>query len=119
MSESSPGANPLGSITAIFDPTTVLSEFQVAEAQAAAHASGYSLAFSTGTYAGLGAKCVNFTNSTQTVKYCVTNSGVLAYVQSAGSTFELTSYSSSPADSDFSLPAGATVLTIPTIPTSP
>jgi hypothetical protein len=38
---------------------------------------------------------------------------VLAYVKSTGATFSLTSYSSSPPASDFALPAGATVETIP------
>ena len=50
------------------------------------------------------------------MKYCVTDSGILAYAASAGSTFELTSFTSSPAASDFALPAGATVITVPSIP---
>lgn len=121
VSETGAGANPLASITAIFDPSTVLSEFQAAEAAAAAHSSGYSLAFSDGTYAGLATKCVNFGHGSQTVKYCVTNSGVLAYASSAGNTFELTGFSASPPDSDFALPAGATVVTVPnvSIPSTP
>jgi hypothetical protein len=46
-------------------------------------------------------------------KYCVTDSGILAYGASAGNTFELTSYSPAPPDSDFTLPPGATVVTLP------
>jgi hypothetical protein len=110
------GSNPLASITAIFSPATVLSEFQAAQSAAAAHALGYGFAFSSETYAGVPTKCVNFTHSAQTVKYCVTDSGILAYASSAGNTFELTSYTSSPPASDFALPSGATVITVPSIP---
>lgn len=114
VSEAS-GANPLESITAIFSPTTLLNEFHAAQAAAAAHTAGYSVALSDSTYAGLSAKCLNYTSAAQTVKYCVTDSGILAYAQAGGGTFELTSFSSSPPDSDFSLPAGATIITIPNL----
>jgi hypothetical protein len=113
------GTSPLASITAVFDPATLLNEFQAAEAAAVAHSVGYSLAFSNGTYAGLAAKCVNFTHASTTAKYCVTNSGILAYASSAGSTFALTAFSSSPSTSDFALPAGATVITVPSLGTTP
>jgi plastocyanin len=119
VSEAGSGTSPLASITAIFDPSTLLNEFQAAEAAAAAHTAGYSLAFSSGTYAGLSAKCVNFTHASTTVKYCVTDTGILAYASSGGSTFELTGFSSSPSASDFALPAGATVITVPTLGSTP
>ncbi len=115
VTESASSTNPFASITALFSPTTLLNEFHAAQAAAAAHTAGYSVAISSSNYAGLAAKCLNYTDTTQTVKYCVTNSGILAYAQSTGGTFELTSYSSSPAASDFSLPAGATVVTIPNV----
>jgi hypothetical protein len=114
VSEAS-GANPLESITAIFNPTTLLNEFHAAQAAAATHTAGYSVALSDSTYAGLSAKCLNYSSAAQTVKYCVTDSGILAYAQAGGGTFALTSYSSSPPDSDFSLPAGATIITIPNL----
>jgi hypothetical protein len=113
VEESSTGPNPFASITQIFNPTTLLNEFHAAETAAAAHSAGFSLAFSDSSYAGLTAKCVNYTNSTQTVKYCVTDSGILAYAQAPGGTFELTSFSSSPAPSDFSPPAGVPLITLP------
>jgi hypothetical protein len=116
VSESGAAGNPLASITAIFSPATVLSEFQAAQSAAAAHALGYGFAFSSETYAGVPTKCVNFTHAAQTVKYCVTDSGILAYASSAGNTFELTSYTSSPAASDFAVPSGATVITVPSVP---
>jgi hypothetical protein len=50
---------------------------------------------------------------------CTTSQGVLGYVGVAGNStsFEITSYSSSPAASLFQLPAGATITTV-TVPTS-
>jgi hypothetical protein len=116
VSESGAAGNPLSAVTAIFNPATVLSEFQAAESAAAAHALGYGFAFSSETYAGVPTKCVNFTHASQTVKYCVTDSGILAYASSAGNTFELSSFTSSPAASDFALPSGATVITVPSVP---
>jgi hypothetical protein len=46
-------------------------------------------------------------------KYCVTNAGILASLTSASGGFTLTSYSGSVPSSDFSLPMGATVVTLP------
>ncbi|HUY22782.1 MAG TPA: hypothetical protein VMV22_10655 [Acidimicrobiales bacterium] len=116
MSESG-STNPLSSLATLFSPQALLSVFQQAEAQAAAHAQGYTLTFSDGTYAGQHAKCVSATGGAQgSGKYCVTDSGILAYVQSSSNTFQLSSYSSSPPDSDFALPSGATVITVPAIP---
>lgn len=108
--------NPLASLVAVFSPETVLAGLREAESEADAHAAGYNVSFSSGTYAGQGATCANLsglTGTDSTVKYCVTNSGVLAYVSATSGTFSLTSYSSSPPASDFALPAGATVETIP------
>jgi hypothetical protein len=105
--------NPLASLVAVFSPETVLAGLRQAETEADAHVAGYNVSFSSGNYAGQGATCANLTGAGNTVKYCVTNGGVLAYVSSTGGTFSLTSYSSSPPASDFALPAGATVETIP------
>jgi hypothetical protein len=113
--ESTPSGSPdpFSALTEIFDPTTLLNEFHAAQSAAAAHTAGYAVAFSDATYAGLSAKCLDYTGGGQSVKYCVTNSGILAYAQAAGGTFELTSFSSSPAASDFALPAGVPVITLP------
>ena len=110
------GTNPLAALTAIFDPHTVLGVLQGAAAQAEAHAAGYSVSFSSASYAGQDAKCVTYSGAGQTGKDCVTTAGLLAYVQAGGDTVTLTSLSSSPPDSDFGLPAGATVVTEPSIP---
>jgi hypothetical protein len=105
--------NPLASLTALFSPQTALTEFRAVQASAAAHAAGYNVAISSGSYGGQSTTCANITGTGSPVKYCVTKQGLLAYASSSGGTFSLSSYSGSPPASDFSLPAGATVITIP------
>lgn len=109
-------SNPLQSLTAVFSPQTLLTVFQQAQAAAAAHASGYNISFSDATYAGQPSKCIDFSGSGKTGKYCVTDSGILAYLQTPGETISLTNASSSPPASDFALPSGATVITVPSVP---
>ncbi len=76
VSESGAGVNPLASITTLFSPTTLLNEFHAAEAAAGAHSLGYSVDFSSATYAGEHAQCVRYSSSSsQSVTYCVTNFG--------------------------------------------
>jgi hypothetical protein len=116
VSDSLAGANPFAALANLFDPTTLLNEFHAAETAAGSHALGYSADFSNSTYAGVRARCVRYTSSsTQSVKYCVTDSGILAYAESAGGTFELSGFTAAPPASDFTLPAGATVVTIPDV----
>jgi hypothetical protein len=109
-------SNPLAILSDIFNPATVLSGLKDAQAQAAANAAGYTISFSSGSYAGQSTTCATINGSGNTAKYCVTKQGILAYVSTTGATFALTSYSSSPAASDFALPAGATVMTVPATP---
>jgi hypothetical protein len=109
-------SNPLQSLTAVFSPQTLLTVFQQAQAAAAAHASGYNISFSDATYAGQASKCIDFSGAGKTGKYCVTDSGILAYLQTPGETISLTNASSSPPASDFALPSGATVITVPSVP---
>jgi hypothetical protein len=106
-------SNPLASLATIFSPATALTELRAAQAQAAAHAAGYDVSFSTQSFAGQSATCATVTASGSNAKYCVTDQGVLAYEGSNSGSFTLTSYSSSAPASDFALPAGATVVTIP------
>ena len=89
---------PLGVHRGPLRPDDAPERVPAAEAAAAAPQRGLQRRLLDSTYAGLHAKCVSYTSTaTQTVKYCVTNSGILAYAQSAGGTFELTGFSSSPA----------------------
>jgi hypothetical protein len=106
-------SNPLASLAALFSPATALTELKAAQTEAAARAAGYSASFSTQSFAGQSSTCASFATAGQSVKYCVTKQGVLAYSGSGASSFTLTSYSSSVPASDFALPSGATVVTIP------
>jgi hypothetical protein len=106
-------ANPLAALTNLFSPATAVTALQQAEGYAAAKTAGYNVSFSSQTFAGQSSKCVSGNGSQGNFKYCITNSGILAYGGGNGNSFSLTSYSSSVSSSDFSLPAGATVITLP------
>ncbi len=106
-------SNPLASLAALFSPATVRSALRTAQTEAAAHAAGYDVSFSTQSFAGQSATCASIAATATNAKYCVTDQGVLAYAGSSSGSFTLTSYSSAPPASDFALPAGATVVTIP------
>lgn len=85
--------------------------------EAAAAANGITVTPSSMTVAGASLQCVTYSGSSTNKggEVCVTSQGVLGYVHdtSSGETFQLTSYSTSPAASLFQLPSGATVTTIP------
>src|SRR5579875_3057086 len=110
--------NPLAGLLNLFSPATAISALQQAETEAAAHAAGASVSFSSASFAGQSATCVTASDNGQTGKYCVTKSGLLAYEGANGNSFTLTSFSASVTESDFSPPAGATVETIPSIPST-
>jgi hypothetical protein len=105
--------NPLAALTQLFSPKTEEAELKAIQAEASADASGYHISFTSETFGGVGTTCANVTGTTTPVKYCVTKEGVLAYGSSASSTLTLTSYSTSVPASDFALPAGATIMTLP------
>jgi outer membrane lipoprotein-sorting protein len=109
----SSGSNPLSSLLDLFSPATVQTSLQSAEAQLAAKAHGYTVSFSKGTFAGQASKCAKVSGPSGSGKYCVTNAGILASLTSSSGGFTLTSYSGSVPSSDFSLPPGATVVTLP------
>ena len=106
-------SNPLAGLTQLFSPQTELAELKAIQTEAAANTSGYHISFTSETIGGVGTTCANVTGTGTPVKYCVTKQGVLAYGSSASSTLTLTSYSTSVPSSDFALPAGATIMTIP------
>ncbi|MGH9121560.1 MAG: hypothetical protein ACRDYC_06390 [Acidimicrobiales bacterium] len=110
---SSSGANPLASIENLISPATVIAALNAAQAESAAKAAGYSLTYSSGTYAGQTSTCANVSGPGGSGKYCVAGDGLLTYVGSGTNTFELTSYSTTAPASDFSLPSGATIQTLP------
>jgi len=112
---SSTSSNPLGAVFGLFSGAAVTTFLQTARAQAAAHAAGYNLTYSSATYAGQPSHCVQASGPQGSGRYCVTDSGIIAYVDSGsgGNVFELTGYTTNVSDSDFSLPAGATTVTLP------
>lgn len=109
ITEGTGAADPLSALVQAFSPSSIATALQEAASQMSAHVQGYNAAFSSGTFAGVAADCVTVTSSGQTGKYCVTKGGVLAYAGSTTESLQLTSYSTSVADSDFSLPPGATI----------
>jgi hypothetical protein len=80
----------------------------------------FSATYSTATYAGQSAQCVSGTESTNTYKYCITDSGVLAYAAGTSTSgfggLTLSAFSTNVSSSEFSLPPGATVVTTPSAP---
>lgn len=88
-----------------------------------AAAAGVEVTSSSMTVAGVSLACVTYKGGAvgNGGEVCVTPAGVLGYVHSASNneTFELTSYSTSPPSSLFTLPAGATVSTLPSGVTIP
>ena len=88
----------------------------------AAGFAGDKVTSSTMTVNGFTMSCVDFIASgvAGTSTICTTAQGILGYVKVASDTtsFEITSYSTSPPASLFKLPAGATVTTVSTPPTT-
>lgn len=107
--------NPVAGLMQVYNGATYVQAMEGWQSELAAGITGYHLSFSSATFAGQPSECVQWDYQGSSAKYCVTSSGVLAYVgggASSGTTsFELTSYSTSVSPSDFSLPNGATVST--------
>jgi outer membrane murein-binding lipoprotein Lpp len=107
-------------IFSFYTPThwvTFLRDFSIAAGFA-----GDKVTPSSMTVNGFAMSCVDFVASgvpgTSTI--CSTSAGILGYVKVASdaTSFEITSYSTSPPASLFKLPAGATVTTVSTPPTT-
>lgn len=114
------GGNPLAGLVNAFSPTLLMSVLNEDKSAAVARALGIKVTTSTQKFAGQNATCLSATVRGKTGKYCVTNQGLLAYVGgTGGSTFKMTKFSSNPSPSLFKLPANATTVTIPSIPSSP
>ena len=109
----SASANPLAPLLNVYNGSTALTLFQQWRTQLAARVTGADVNFTTASFAGQHAKCVTWSYQAQSAKYCVTDSGILAYAGGTGSygatSLQLTSYSTDVSDSDFNPPAGAIV----------
>lgn len=112
--------NPFASTLNFVTGETVLTGLNALKSGIAQKLPNFSASYSTASYAGQSAECVSGTESTNTFKYCLTSSGVLAYAGGSNNktfgSLTMTSYSTSVSSSEFSLPAGATVETIPSTP---
>jgi hypothetical protein len=102
-------SNPLAAALQVFSPQTAVTAMQQVEGQVAAHAAGYNVSFSSQTFAGQSSTCMTATDAGKTVKYCVTKGGILAYAGASGSSFSLTSFTTSVPDSDFAVSASSAV----------
>lgn len=112
------GSNPLAAVVEEFNPTAVEAVVRTAEAEIALHHD--SVKITSATIAGQPSECLSVTANGSSGTYCVTKSGVMARVANGqGDELELTSYSSSAPASDFALPSGATVVTLPSGVTIP
>jgi hypothetical protein len=86
----------------------------LSEIKAVGAAEGVSVASSTKTVNGFDLQCVTFSSTVKADangEYCVNGQGILGYVKSATTTFEMTQFSTSVSSSTFQTPAGATITT--------
>jgi hypothetical protein len=82
--------------------------------QSALTAHGITVSFSSKTVANVPSDCVTVSKSGQSFTWCVaTSNGVLTSWSSNHGSFTLTSFTTSPPSSDFTLPAGAHIVSIP------
>ena len=111
---SSSTEDPLSSLLDALSPKTAVASLQSAQSALAAKTAGYDASFSSQTFAGQAATCVTVSEPVGSEKVCVTGTGQLAYVSTSPSqVFELTGYSGTVSASDFAVPAGATIETVP------
>lgn len=112
-------ASPLAGMIGLYSASMYVQEMQGWQGLISEHIFGFRISFSRARFAGQASECVTWSYQGTNTKYCVTNSGVLAYVGSSGkssggnSSFVLTSFSSHVRGSDFWLPRGAKITKLP------
>jgi trimeric autotransporter adhesin len=110
-------SNPLAGTLNFITGGTELQAINALESGIAQKEAHFSASFSTGTYAGQPAKCLSGTETDSSFKYCITDKGVLAYAggdtTSGFGSLTLGSFQTSVDPDEFSLPPGATVVTLP------
>jgi hypothetical protein len=108
------GTNPLAGLLNLYNGSTFLSAVSAYKQVAFLRAAGIHLSYSSANYSGVASTCLKITaRSSVGVKWCVSKKGILTYWSSGSASFTLTHYSSSVAASDFQLPSGATITTVP------
>lgn len=105
--------NPFVGLEDIFSPTLALNAFTEAKEGLVSHLLSIKVTASSARFAGQASTCISVSVRGHSAKYCVTKQGLLSYSGSGSNYFELTKYSKSPPSSLFTLPAGATTLTLP------
>lgn len=102
-------SNPFSGMMAAYSGTRYAEAMRSWQAEVASGVAGYHLSFSHASFAGQSSTCVNWTYQSSAAKYCITDSGVLAYVGEGSTSMKLVSYSHSVSASDFVLPRGAMI----------
>lgn len=106
--------DPLAAVFDIFDPAVVITELKAIQQEVTAKLAGVTVTSATKTIAGSSAQCEIVKTKSGTGEWCITSGGFLGYIgEGSGGYLELQSFSTSVSSSDFKLPAGATVQTIP------
>ncbi len=106
--------NPITPIESLFSPTSAKAFFHEAELEIGTKDAGYSVSFSSQSFAGLSSECATDTGHGQTGKYCVARNGLLTYAGYPGGSITLKSFTASVPSTAFSPPSGATIITEPT-----
>ncbi|HEY3841678.1 MAG TPA: hypothetical protein VGL48_00370 [Acidimicrobiales bacterium] len=112
-------SNPLVGLENVFSPTVAIAAFSEVKSGLLSKLAGIKATSSSATIGGQPSTCVTVTVHGNGGKYCVTKKGILSYAGTSSSYFELTKFTSSPPASLFSLPSGATTVTLPTGVTLP
>ncbi len=111
----SSASDPFAGLLDIITGQSVLTTLHSVQSSLAAKLQGVNVNFLSQSFAGQPSNCVSGTYQGNSFKYCVTDSGVLAYAGGSGAksygSLSLSSYSTSAPASDFAIPAGATVVT--------
>ena len=95
-------------------PTVALGALAEAKEGLVSKLLGIEVSSSSASFAGQPSTCVTVSVHGKGGRYCVTKQGILSYAGSSSSDyFELTKYSSKPPAGLFTLPAGATTVTLP------
>jgi len=101
----------------VYNGSAALTVLKGWQSTLASRIAGASLTFTDETIAGQPSTCAHWSHGGDGATYCVTSSGVLARVEASGSSggnsFTLTSYTKAPPESAFTIPQGATVVTLP------
>jgi len=109
--------SPMALVMGVFAGSTYATIMQGWQTIVGAGLTGFHFSVTSQSFAGQASKCGNWSYQGSGEKYCITDSGVLAYVgttsgSTLSTTFELTSFSTNVSSSDFNVPAGAIITSL-------